>query len=288
MHPTCPAPLSASSDKLLLACSDYLSDKPDMAELLKDRVERLVAETGKKPAALTREANLGRTMIYDIIKGKQKKLAGENIGKLAAILGVTHESLASRDDGSTIYGCTKLGHVEARGAPSRPTPATELRVSGLVTRRAAIAGTVEAGSWREVEDLDQSEARLIDVPTDDEYPNARVLVFEVAGDSMNAFAKAPLIPGSLAVCLAYEDVAHRFPPRDGMVVVIQRESDGGHFREWSIKEIELHDDHMEFHPRSTNPSHKPIIVPIDYSADSGTKVEIIAVLRRVVTETLRF
>lgn len=164
----------------------------------------------------------------------------------------------------------------------------ELIAATFGTRRAAIAGKVEAGSWREAEDQDQSEARFLDVPTDDEFPNARVLVFEVAGDSMNAYPKAPLVPGALAVCLAYEDVAHRFPPRDGMVVVIQRESDGGHFREWSIKEIQIHDDHMEFHPRSTNSNHKPIVVPIDYAADNGTRVEIIAVLRRVVTETLRF
>ncbi|NEK55241.1 phage repressor protein, partial [Rhizobium leguminosarum] len=84
--------------------------------------------------------------------------------------------------------------------------------------------------------------------------------------------------------VSYEDVAYDAPLRDGMVVVVERTRDGGQTREWSVKQIELYQDRTEFHPRSTNPKHKPIIVPRDPSADQGTVVEIIGLVRRVVND----
>jgi hypothetical protein len=68
-----------------------------------------------------------------------------------------------------------------------------------------------------------------------------------------------------------------------MVVVVQRTRDGGHLREWSIKQIEFYEDRIEFHPRSTNSKHKPIVVPHDYQADEGTAIEIIGLLRMTMT-----
>lgn len=242
-------------------------------QVLRERIVRRMAEVDMQAVPVAAAAGFGRDYLLDFLKGRKKTIALTALPKFAEVLHTSEDWLLGKSE----------SHVAANTAPK-----SEISPSTFPTRRANIAGKVEAGSWREAEDLDQSEARTIDVPVDEEYPNARVLVFEVAGDSMNAFDRAPLVPGALAVCLAYEDVAHRFPPRDGMVVVIQRESDGGHFREWSIKQIEIHDDHMEFHPRSTNQAHKPIVVPIDYAADDGTRVEIIAVLRRVITDTLRF
>lgn len=72
--------------------------------------------------------------------------------------------------------------------------------------------------------------------------------------------------------------------RDGMVVVVERTRDGGHTREWSIKQVELYEDRIEFCPRSTNPKHKPIVVKRDALADEGVSVEIIGLVRRVINE----
>ncbi|GGE18415.1 hypothetical protein GCM10011390_41990 [Aureimonas endophytica] len=148
---------------------------------------------------------------------------------------------------------------------------------------AIVVGETAAGSFRPIDDFDQTDPRRMSVPRDEDFPNAKVLLFDVVGDSMNALPGHPIASGSVAVCLAYEDVAHKFPLRDGLVVVVQRERDGGHLREWSIKQVEIHADRVEFHPRSTNTRHKPIVVDRDHKADDGTTVEIIAVLRRIVS-----
>ena len=51
-----------------------------------------------------------------------------------------------------------------------------------------------------------------------------------------------------------------------------------------MKQIEIHEDRTEFHPRSTNPKHKPIVVQRNFTADDGVEVEVIALVRRVVND----
>lgn len=154
--------------------------------------------------------------------------------------------------------------------------------SGLVAGR--VAGIVEAGTFREVDEFDQSEAVEILLPRDEKFPNARQLIFDVGGDSLNDLRPRPILSGDRLVCIAYEDVAHEVELRDGMVAVVQRTRDGGHFREWSVKQIELYNDRVEFHPRSTNGKHKPIVVPREKETDDGVEVEVIALVRRVMNE----
>ncbi|WP_426229313.1 S24 family peptidase [Pararhizobium sp. DWP3-4] len=146
---------------------------------------------------------------------------------------------------------------------------------------AAIVGRVEAGSFREIDEFDQSEQVLISVPADERFPHARMLVFDVSGDSMNDLSPRPILDGDRIVCVAYEDVAHEAVLRDRMVVVVERTRDGGQTREWSVKQVEIYQDRTEFHPRSTNPKHKPIVIYRDINADDGVKVEIIALARSI-------
>lgn len=146
---------------------------------------------------------------------------------------------------------------------------------------AAVVGRVEAGTFREVDEFDQSERELISVPPDERFPHARLLVFDVSGDSMNDLKPRPILDGDRVICVAYEDVANEAVLRDGMVVVVERTRDGGHTREWSVKQVELYQGRTEFHPRSTNPKHKPIAVEHDASADDGTRVEVIGLVRRI-------
>ncbi len=148
----------------------------------------------------------------------------------------------------------------------------------------AVAGVVEAGSFREVDDLDQSELVRLSLPADERFPSARQMAFDVSGDSMNDLRPRPILPGDRVVCVAYEDVAHEGILRDGIVVVVERTRDGGHTREWSVKQLEIYEDRIEYHPRSTNPKHKPIVISRNLDADDGTTVGIIAVVRRVVND----
>lgn len=148
----------------------------------------------------------------------------------------------------------------------------------------AIAGTVEAGTFREVDEFDQSERQQIVLPVDDRFPSARQVAFDVSGDSMNDLKPRSIMPGDRVISVAYDDIDGEIALRDGMVVVVERTRDGGHTREWSIKQIELYEDRVEFHPRSTNPRHKPIVVSRDHSADDGTTVQIVGLVRRIVND----
>jgi len=171
-----------------------------------------------------------------------------------------------------------------KGEAGASVPLNELVVSRVGMTVGRVAGVVEAGAFREVDEFDQSEPEEIALPRDELFPNARQLVFDVAGDSMNDLRPRPIFPGDRLVCIAYDDVEHLVELRSGMIVVVQRERDGGHFREWSVKQLELFTDRAEFHPRSTNPKHKPIVVNRDHEADEGVTVQVIALVRRVMNE----
>ncbi|WP_448952166.1 hypothetical protein [Labrys neptuniae] len=220
--------------------------------------------------------------------GAKKKLAAYL--KLSATQ-VTRMSTTELGKETRDISVNELASIVAffgEGPPGyREAPSTDLAapsVKGFTV--GFVAGTVEAGSFRLVEDFDQSEPRRVAVPEDDEFPNARVLIFEVAGDLMNALAPVPILPGAQVIGLSYEDIAHRYPIRDGMVAVVERTRDGGHLREWSIKQIEFQDGEILLHPRSTNKSHKPIVVERDAFVDGATEVVIIALVRRVINDII--
>lgn len=153
-------------------------------------------------------------------------------------------------------------------------------IPNLVT--AMVVGTVEAGAFREVSEFDDVERVVIWLPADERFPDARMMAFDVAGDSMNLLRPRPILPGDRIACVAFEDVADQLPLRDGMTVVVERRRDGGHIREWSVKQLEIYENRVEFHPRSSNPKHKSIVVRRDTFADDGTEVEIIAVVRQIL------
>ncbi|QIG70447.1 putative S24 family peptidase/transcriptional repressor protein [Rhizobium phage RHph_N28_2] len=169
------------------------------------------------------------------------------------------------------------------GEAETPVP-SELTLSRIGMVAARVAGVVEAGTFREVDEFDQSEPVEIMLPRDEKFANARQLVFDCSGDSMNDLRPRPIFPGDRLVCISYEDVEHLVELRSGMVVIVERTRDSGHFREWSVKQLELFPDRAEFHPRSTNPKHKPIVIQRDHEADDGVRVQVIALVRRVMNE----
>lgn len=180
------------------------------------------------------------------------------------------------------FGETPPGIIAS--TPGSVSERPELRIVETRMVSVPIIGKTEAGSFREVDDLDQSETDYLSLPPDKRFPGARQMAFDVEGDSMNDLKPRPILSGDRAICVAYEDVAHEATLRDGMVVVVERTRDGGHTREWSIKQVEIYANRVEFHPRSTNAKHKPIVIARDVEADDGTAVEIIALLRRVVND----
>ncbi|MBB3234402.1 LexA family protein [Phyllobacterium endophyticum] len=209
-------------------------------------------QPGKTQTGLAESLGLHPSAINKVVKGKRQLKS--------------HEVAAA----ATYFG------VQA------PSPEIRPSIGGLVP--VPVVGKTEAGSFREVDEFDQSEQVFMSLPPDDRFPGARQMAFDVEGDSMNALKPRPIFPGDRAVGVAYEDVAHEATLRDGMIVVVQRTRDGGHTREWSVKQVEIYADRTEFHPRSTNPKHKPIVITRDMHADEGTTVEIIMLVRRIIND----
>ena len=183
-----------------------------------------------------------------------------------------------------VNGKRQLKSHEVAGAAAyfgNDAPQTELAPLDSKWVVARKVGVVAAGLFREVDEFDQSEPEEMTVPRDENFPNARQLVFTCEGDSMNELRPRPILPGDTLICTAYEDIAGRVVLRDGMVVIVQRTRDAGMMREWSVKQIEIYEDRTEFHPRSSNPKHKPIVVTRQFDADDGVSVEVIAIVRMV-------
>lgn len=142
-----------------------------------------------------------------------------------------------------------------------------------------VAGPVQAGAFLPIDEFDQSEPETFFEPADPEFPRARRTAWDVIGDSMNQLSPIPIMPGSRLIGVNYDDIG--IPLRDRMVVVLEQERDGGLLREWSVKQVELRDDVIAFHPRSSNPRHKPIIVSRDLKADDGKMVRVLSLIREI-------
>lgn len=227
------------------------------------RLEQAREELGWSKKKLARESGIPYANINKYLDGKILQPRGNVMEKLAEAVG---KSILWIRDGLDVEEETTV-----RLAPGRMTVA-------------AVIGRVEAGYFREVDEFDQSERELINVPPDPRFPHARQLVFDVSGESMNDLKPRAILDGDRIVGVAYEDVEHEAILRDGMIVVVERTRDGGHFREWSVKQLAILQDRTEFHPRSTNPRYKPIVVDRDLKADDGSQVQIICLVRRVMND----
>lgn len=138
-------------------------------------------------------------------------------------------------------------------------------------------GIVEAGAFRPVDLLDQSSAaRRIKLDPVRKFELARQYAYEVRGDSMNL---ARIEEGMWLTTIDYHDYVERYGAvRAGTLVVVERTRAQGAERELTVKEVHFYRDHMELVPRSTNLTHKPLIVPRDGGSDNGEEVTIVAVV----------
>ncbi|WP_157182155.1 hypothetical protein [Methylobacterium sp. WSM2598] len=183
----------------------------------------------------------------------------------------------------TGIGAGRPGVPAAILAPALTDPPAEDEVVPSTSRivDAVFGGIVEAGTFREVDEFSDVAPPRVSALADDEYPYARMLVFDVRGDSMDALRPQAIPDGSRVSGLDFESLRGRVALYTGMVVVIERTRDGGHLRELSVKQLEMYEDRYEFHPRSTNERHKPIVVPHERDPDDGQEVRLLAWVREI-------
>lgn len=204
-------------------------------------------------------AALGRSAstVSDILKG-ERPIKLDEIGRIAAYLELPPPALP--------------------GVSLAVTPEVQSAKEGNLFP-VTVAGPVQAGAFLPIDEYDQSTPETFFEPVDPDFPRARRTAFDVIGDSMNQLTPIPILPGSRLIAVNYDDIG--IPLRDRMVVVVQQERDAGFLREWSVKQVELQDDVTIFHPRSSNPRHKPIVVSRDLQADDGKTVTVLALVREI-------
>lgn len=263
---------TSSMGQILLASDPSSSDKSDMTATLAERVQTRLDALDLGPVEAATKAGLERTYIRDIIKpnGKQTVTA-RLMPKLAAALQTTPAYLNGETDDP---------------APDAPSPGpSEVRRSTQELITVPKAGRVEAGEFREVLEYADLDREFLLEQADPEFPRAKMVAYDVLGDSMNQ-AHPPILPGSVLICVDFEDTG--LPHVEGMIVVIERTRNGGMTREWSVKEVVVQDGWTEFHPRSSNPKHEPIIVPDDPDPNDGVEVKTLALVRRISTPVPRY
>ena len=242
---------------------------------LRDRLQLLEDRTGLSQAAASKRGGFANSaFINDIFRGHKISVRAANVARLALAYGTTADFILGSSDDPALPG-----------EPAVPVPDEQLaQVGRAAFQPVRYGGIVEAGSFRQVEDVEDDPDRSpMYEPADPEFPQAKLVYFDVAGDSMNALTPRPILPGDRVICLEFDSLQGRIPLRDDLVVIVEQTLDGGQHRERSIKQIVYYQDRVEFHPRSRNPKHKPIIVPhtifIDGIQEDGRKVVVLAIAR---------
>lgn len=246
-----------------------ISEFTDGAAVLKNRnlaamqseliewIKQGLAKPGKRKSGLAEALGRSPSTVTDILNGNRAVKVDE-IPRVAAYLDLAPPALPGLDLRN----------------PAEIMLADEGRLR-LVT----VAGEVQAGSFRPIDEFDQSEPVTFLEPADPDFPKARRMAFDVVGNSMDRLAPIAIPPGSRVICVDFDDIG--IPLRERMVLVVQQEMDGGQLRELSLKQLEIHDDRYEFHPRSSNSRHKPIVVARDLQAEDGREVRVIGLVREI-------
>ena len=141
-----------------------------------------------------------------------------------------------------------------------------------------VLGFVEAGAFREMtEEYDGETAPFIPFTPDKKFAAYPHFAHIARGDSMNA-GTPPINEGAIVISIDW--FAAGFELRNGMYVVVEQTREGGHLREFTVKEVEVVADGVNLVPRSTNPKHKKIFVPRG-DFDDGTEVRIIGRVMKI-------
>jgi transcriptional regulator with XRE-family HTH domain len=267
---------------------------PQEVQALLDRIGERLKATGKSERGASEEAGLSGSTIRNLREGKVASPRLDTIRKLAAVLDTSVEWLAFGTENVGAFGWKPDSWASNAASSYKPEQEASSRSDvTLITEKmiaVPIVGDVEAGAFREAPEFDSDDIEYVMDYPDREYPHARRIGFKVRGDSMNDLKPRSMLEGDKVIGLDFHDIEGQLVLREGLVVVVEQTRDGGHTREWSVKQLEIYEDRYEFCPRSTNKKHKPIVVPNkvfrDPSEDDGRQVRILALVRRVISDVI--
>jgi transcriptional regulator with XRE-family HTH domain len=200
---------------------------------LLNRIDRRLLEIGMSRERAARLAGRSRDFIRNLEKNPDKPTIprADHLFALARVLQCAPEYL--------------LGDSAEIGTPPtlRPVNAKLLEVRYRV----------EAGPWREVEDMSESYGQH-EVPTSLRYSGFEQWLEEVAGDSLDRL----ILPGRLVHVI--DAIGLGYSPADGDIVVVERRRAG--LSERTLKQVEITGRRTLLWPRSNNPKWQE---PLDVS-----------------------
>lgn len=178
-------------------------------------------------APLALKIGRDKDYIRDYLKGRKKSLKVDDAQRIADVLKIPLNSLMG-------------GHTEVAGD------------QGL-----EVMGKVAAGIYKDisVEDQDEHRKPRIAVARDLRFPYCRQYALEIEGDSMDELFS----DGAVVVCVDFADSG--LDLKAGMIAHVERFIADGQLVENTLKELRRNGkEGWVLHPRSSNPSHKPLLL----------------------------
>jgi repressor LexA len=226
-----------------------MTDEPKT--ILQTRVTERMQALGKKALPLAKSLGYGDSFIRDLLR-KGAMPGADRLAKLAEALQTTPAYLLGETD--TVE--PSLGPAVLRTGAPLP-----------------YAGVVQAGAFLAVDEYFQQDTFevpefVLAVPR---FGKVKQYAYQARGGSMTGVG---ISDGDWIVAAAAGDFIDTYGETEtGDLVVVERTRFQRSERELTIKEIHYFKDRYELRPRSADPSYKPIIVPLNHTAD-GDEFEV--------------
>lgn len=148
----------------------------------------------------------------------------------------------------------------------------------LPKTRIGFGGKVGAGGFLAVDEYFQQDEQPVPqgIFPDPAYAKLHQYAWLVEGDSMD---EAGIPNGTWVVAADYIDFRDQVRELDnGDVVIVERSRYQDSERERTIKEVQFARSAMRLVPRSSNPRHREIVIPLDREAEDDVEVRVLAVV----------
>lgn len=211
------------------------------------RIQRRLEALGLSGNAASQRAFGNPSGIKNIINGRSRHPGIDAFQKLAPVLETSASWLAFGD------------------GDDAPSP-----VASNSNAYLPVTGESSAGQWLDVEDIDHPRFEAQPIAPDPRWPAEAQFVLLVRGTSIDNIAG----DGDYISCV--DATVKKGDPKDGDLVVIQRTRDFGQIFQRTAKVYRSVEGRHEFHPNSTDPAHKPIVIDPAVEAPEGTEVRVMA------------
>jgi transcriptional regulator with XRE-family HTH domain len=222
---------------------------PPHMSVIVDRIDQRLKELGLSREAASKLAGKNRDFIRNIAKNPDKPTIprGDNLIALASVLQCSPQYI--------------LGQESEVGVAPVKIP--------YIGKILAIRCRVEAGLWRELEEIDEPLG-MSDVPEDQRFAGIDQWLEIVTGDSMDL-----MIPSGAMVHVV-DAIQLGYAPTGGHIVVVERRR--GNTRERTLKQIERSKDGVKLWPRSSNPRWQEPIQLLAGTTEDEVEVEIVGLV----------